>query len=311
MQNYMQFSQFSMAEIEVIGVGLGRTGTMSLKLALEELGYKVFHTKEMFYHHSIFALFHQHVFMQPSAETLPTQHLDEIMDEIEGNGFTATTDMPLSLFYKELSKRYKNKGKQRKFILTTRSSSEKWLESWSTLMDNVFLLPRFLFYLPNVHMIERYNRWLLAFLTKDNVFIDSDSLPLGMIKSKMNAANTSITHAYAHHNKQVRSFFSPTRMFVTRHGHSLLDFQVQDGWGPLCAFLDKDVPNKDFPRVNSSQEVNILFKSICFGSVIIPVLFIFFLLRKIVSLPNVKSSSGKKKRRRNKKTKNKESMTTG
>mgnify|MGYP000648657388 CR=1 FL=1 len=31
--------------MEVIGVGYGRTGTFSLKLALEELGYKTFHTK--------------------------------------------------------------------------------------------------------------------------------------------------------------------------------------------------------------------------------------------------------------------------
>ena len=33
--------------MEVIGVGFGRTGTHSLKLALDELGYNAFHTREM------------------------------------------------------------------------------------------------------------------------------------------------------------------------------------------------------------------------------------------------------------------------
>jgi len=34
-------SSHVLADIEVIGAGLGRTGTMSLQAALQELGYKV------------------------------------------------------------------------------------------------------------------------------------------------------------------------------------------------------------------------------------------------------------------------------
>ena len=32
----------------------------------------------------------------------------------------------------------------------------------------------------------------------------------------------------------------------------LLDFKLKDGWGPLCAFLGKDIPDAPFPRVNET-----------------------------------------------------------
>ena len=32
----------------------------------------------------------------------------------------------------------------------------------------------------------------------------------------------------------------------------LLEYQVQEGWEPLCRFLGKEVPKEEFPRVNDS-----------------------------------------------------------
>ena len=34
----------------------------------------------------------------------------------------------------------------------------------------------------------------------------------------------------------------------------LLVFQVSDGWEPLCEFLDRDVPNENFPNTNSTAK---------------------------------------------------------
>ena len=34
----------------------------------------------------------------------------------------------------------------------------------------------------------------------------------------------------------------------------LLDFQPSDGWGPLCAFLGKEVPSGPFPHVNEGGQ---------------------------------------------------------
>lgn len=35
----------------------------------------------------------------------------------------------------------------------------------------------------------------------------------------------------------------------------LLEFSVEDGWGPLCNFLEMPVPDVPFPRINSREEV--------------------------------------------------------
>jgi hypothetical protein len=34
----------------------------------------------------------------------------------------------------------------------------------------------------------------------------------------------------------------------------LLIYEVKDGWGPLCAFLDVPVPAEPFPRTNDRGE---------------------------------------------------------
>jgi len=34
----------------------------------------------------------------------------------------------------------------------------------------------------------------------------------------------------------------------------LLVFDVREGWGPLCEFLGRPVPETDFPRTNSKEE---------------------------------------------------------
>jgi hypothetical protein len=32
----------------------------------------------------------------------------------------------------------------------------------------------------------------------------------------------------------------------------LLEFEAAQGWAPLCEFLEKEIPDEDFPRVNDT-----------------------------------------------------------
>ena len=34
----------------------------------------------------------------------------------------------------------------------------------------------------------------------------------------------------------------------------LLDYQLSDGWEPLCELLGRDVPDTPFPHANSTEE---------------------------------------------------------
>jgi hypothetical protein len=50
--------------------------------------------------------------------------------------------------------------------------------------------------------------------------------------------------AFSRHNEDVRSRVAPER---------LLEYRVQQGWGPLCEFLGERVPACEFPRSNDRE----------------------------------------------------------
>jgi hypothetical protein len=99
--------------LSVIGAGFGRTGTMSLKLALEQLGLgRCYHMME--------------VFQIPEA---PQQWLDAAEGrpvdwEVVFKGFGATVDWPSATFYRQLADAYP----EAKVILTHRDA-DAWFES--------------------------------------------------------------------------------------------------------------------------------------------------------------------------------------
>jgi len=53
-----------------------------------------------------------------------------------------------------------------------------------------------------------------------------------------------------------RKLFSEHYEHVRRVARSdqILEFQPTDGWGPLCEFLDKPVPEGDYPFINDAEE---------------------------------------------------------
>jgi hypothetical protein len=91
--------------LEVIGAGFGRTGTMSLKVALEDLGFgPCYHMIELFEHP-------EHLELWEAASQGKPVDWEELF-----SGYRATTDWPACSFYKELIERYPDA----KVILTVR-----------------------------------------------------------------------------------------------------------------------------------------------------------------------------------------------
>src|SRR5205085_6684689 len=99
--------------LQVIGAGLGRTGTMSLKLALEHLGFgPCYHMAEV---------------LVQARRNLPLW-LDVIhgkpdWDEVFA-GFGASADYPACTYWRELAARYP----EAKVILTLRDADD-WFDS--------------------------------------------------------------------------------------------------------------------------------------------------------------------------------------
>jgi hypothetical protein len=81
--------------LEVIGTGMGRTGTMSLKVALEQLGFgKCYHMFELFQHPEDIVYFQKAV----RGEAVDWDKLFE--------GYHSAVDMPVNVHYKELMTLY-------------------------------------------------------------------------------------------------------------------------------------------------------------------------------------------------------------
>ncbi len=99
--------------LSVIGAGFGRTGTLSLKGALEHLGFgPCYHMAEVFGHP------HFLKFWVAAAEGEPMDW-DEVF-----KGYRATVDWPGASYWRELAERYP----EAKVILSVRSP-ESWYES--------------------------------------------------------------------------------------------------------------------------------------------------------------------------------------
>ena len=101
--------------LKVIGAGVGRTGTYSLKLAINQLGFGLCH--------------HMEEVILNMPEQLPVWQ-----NVVKGNadwsavyeGYSSAVDWPTARYYHELSKIYPSA----KFILTHRDP-EKWVQSFS------------------------------------------------------------------------------------------------------------------------------------------------------------------------------------
>ncbi|MEM9547604.1 MAG: sulfotransferase [Bacteroidota bacterium] len=91
--------------MKVIGVGLNKTGTKTLRAYLREMGFK-HHTYDL-------PLFKE--YRKGNLEAIFT-----VMDE-----YDSFEDWPWPLMYKEIDERYKDA----KFILTTRKTPETWYKS--------------------------------------------------------------------------------------------------------------------------------------------------------------------------------------
>lgn len=111
--------------LKVIGAGVGRTGTYSLKLAINQLGFGPSHHME----EVIFNMPAQLPLWQAAVAGKPD--FEAIYD-----GYPAAVDWPTAGFHRELYAAYP----KAKFILTHRST-ESWVESFSSTIYKLVSSP--------------------------------------------------------------------------------------------------------------------------------------------------------------------------
>ena len=200
--------------LQVIGAGFGRTGTTSLKAALEQLGFsKCHHMQEVMRSRK------QVDFWQALADG-GTVDWDQVFD-----GFRASCDWPSSTYWEELSHHYPDA----KIILTVRDE-DRWYDSCAeTIHPFSFVAPQWL--LPLIPPFRRFNRLVVGSVW-DGVFS-------GRFEDREHAVQI-----YRDHVAHVKATADPDRLLV---------FEAKDGWVPLCQFLGVPVPDNAYPHLNDGK----------------------------------------------------------
>ena len=231
--------------MKVIGAGFGRTGTMSLKVALEELGFgPCYHMSEVFANPD-------HIEFWEAAIRGEPVDWDRLFHD-----YQATVDWPAAAFYEELMERYPDA----KVILTVRDP-ERWYESArSTIynIQNVASSPLFslmALFVPRLRDLRR-----AALMAADLVWKRTFD---GRFEEREHAIEV-----FERWNEAIERRVSAEKLLV---------YEVKEGWGPLCAFLGVEVPYEPFPHLYAAAEMQRMIIGVRVLSVTAPTALILLL----------------------------------
>jgi hypothetical protein len=206
--------------LKVIGSGYGRTGTMTMKLALGELGFG------------------------------PTHHMTEVMAHPEQlahwraifagqdvdwaevyEGYGAQVDWPGACAWQEASIAFPDA----RVIHTERPEDEWWasfngtIGKFFALMDTLPLPPEF---------AEIFGTMKAGLFGPTTAGIPPRAF------ADVTDRDSAIA-AYRANNARVRELIPADRLLV---------FNVAEGWDPLCRFLDVPLPDTPFPKTHAREE---------------------------------------------------------
>jgi hypothetical protein len=218
--------------LRVIGAGFGRTGTLSLKRALEELGFgPTYHMQE--------------IMRRPShtARWLRYARTGEADWEDLLSGFESGVDYPVSCVWERLAAHYPDA----KVILTVRDP-QRW---WDSTASTIF------------RMRSMYPRWVTRLVPMTRHWVEmTDALVWDGIFDGRFADREHAVAVFERHVAHVRATCPSERLLV---------FDVAEGWEPLCAFLEAPVPSTPFPRLNDAKTIQRVVAVTRWGGRAIPI----------------------------------------
>ncbi|MFD8560387.1 sulfotransferase family protein [Streptosporangium canum] len=207
--------------MQVIGAGFGRTGTASLKAALEHLGLRpCYHMLEIFDHPEMAGQW---------LDIAEGRSAD--WDAVFG-GYQATVDWPGASYWRELADHYP----EAKILLNVRDP-QRWYRSMEATIFKQARTRETLAGRAGYAVLCRMSGDFAAFtrMTREVVV---ERVFDGDITDKEH-----VLKVFKDHTDTVRASFPPDRVLV---------YDVMQGWEPLCAFLGLPVPTEPFPRLNDS-----------------------------------------------------------
>ncbi|KAJ7438934.1 P-loop containing nucleoside triphosphate hydrolase protein [Mycena galericulata] len=214
--------------MKILVLGFCRTGTASMRAALATLGYgNAHHIGRVManpndvdaWRAAIDAKFHGQ-----GKILCEREEWDQLLGE-----YQEIADVPAILFAEELINAYP----EAQIILTTRDSERWWKSFRETLL--VMLGTR----------QTRLARWLDP--NGYGKFVPFARLNLEILLGPLNTlSEVEAKRRYLQYYDRIRALAPKER---------LLEYEMGQGWGPLCAFLRKDVPDVPFPHRNDTTMI--------------------------------------------------------
>ncbi|KAI1322171.1 P-loop containing nucleoside triphosphate hydrolase protein [Xylariaceae sp. FL0255] len=216
--------------VQAIVAGYSRTGTSSMQLALEKLldgpvlhgGTQIIHREDAYCKKWVQA------YAAKSQGNKP--ELLRLLREVTA-GFVAVADMPPIDFIPELMELYP----EAKVILTTRDP-ERWLKSVAPVAGNsgsVADLTYLLWPIPGWRwfpsLMEEFGKSAARILDLDDATREKNPAPS--------------VDLLLNWNRIVKEMVPPEKLVV---------MQVQEGWEPICRFLDLPLPDEPLPHANET-----------------------------------------------------------
>ena len=224
--------------IKIIGAGLPRTGTNTLKQSLEHLGHKhVYHMKELLV----------------NPEKLHYwKTLDETGDtdwDALYEGYDGTVDFPGYPWYKEHMKRYPDA----KVILTVRDF-ESWYKSVDSTVfragpqtpgEKIKMLGKLLFN-ARIRKVVMCIKWFKKCFFAERL------------------------HGKFEDKEFTQKFWDDhlAEVKATVPADKLLVYDVRDGWGPLCTFLGVPEPTEPLPHLNKKENFMAMLPKLMKGEMV-------------------------------------------
>ncbi len=201
--------------LDLIGAGFGRTGTLSLKLALDQIGVgPCYHMTELMGKPAT----ESHTAIWQSAANGEDVDWDALFAD-----YPATVDWPAAHFWRPLHARYPGAR-----VLLSKRDGDRWYDSvmktiWPSSKD----------------LRDSESPGFRAFGEMVHAIIWEGTFD-GRIEDRAYAISV-----FEKHNAEVEASIAKEQLLIYEPG---------EGWDRLCAFLDVPVPETDFPHANSSED---------------------------------------------------------
>jgi len=201
--------------VQIVGLGLGRTGTTSLVVALDLLGYTSVHDDEQVELTDLYAAWER--------DDIEIDEVHEILGLRGYNVTMKTADYPWVLRHPEV-----------KAILTVRDSPDKYVNSWLAAASFMTL------------MEQAPWKWMATVQAilpslEEEYKVETTSGNIGNYLDPRTLRENYV------------AYISTVQDAIP--AEQLLTFNVKQGWAPLCEFLGTDVPDVPFPHVHTRAKL--------------------------------------------------------